>query len=77
MVNVPEIYVPDPVNINPNSIANVEKVLLHIETIRMGADGVPYSRATKLKEKFSWLVLTPGQLHKEMNMLRAYAELAW
>jgi len=35
MVNVPEIYVPDPVNINPNSIANVEKVLLHIETIRM------------------------------------------
>jgi len=34
-VNVPEIYVPDPININPNIIANVEKVLLHIETIRM------------------------------------------
>ena len=34
-VNVPEIYVPDPININPNLIANVERVLLHIETIRM------------------------------------------
>ena len=34
-INVPEIYVPDPININPNLIANVERVLLHIETIRM------------------------------------------
>ncbi|RHZ81220.1 hypothetical protein Glove_122g71 [Diversispora epigaea] len=32
-VNIPEIYIPDPININPNSIANVEKVLSHIETI--------------------------------------------
>ena len=32
-VNIPEIYVPDLININPNSIANIEKVLLHIETI--------------------------------------------
>ncbi|KAF0467586.1 hypothetical protein F8M41_025984 [Gigaspora margarita] len=60
-VNVPEIYISDPVNINPNSVANVEKILSHIE----------------LKEKFPWLVLILGQLHEEMNMLRAYVELNW
>ncbi|RHZ71739.1 hypothetical protein Glove_255g21 [Diversispora epigaea] len=32
-VNVPEIYIPDPININPNSIANVEKILLYIKII--------------------------------------------
>jgi len=87
-VNIPEIYIPDPININPNSIANVEKVLLHIEKISgikdgtrkwiaVACDGVPYHHATKLKEKFPWLVLIPGQLHEEMNMLRAYVELNW
>lgn len=79
-VNIPEIYIPDPININPNSIANVEKVLLHIETISgikdgshkwvaVACDGVPYHHAIKLKEKFPWLVLILGQLHEEMNML--------
>jgi len=87
-VKIPEIYVPDPIEINPNSIANVEKVLFHIETITgikdgtrkwiaVTCDGVPYHHATKLKEKFPWLVLIPGQLHEEMNMLRAYVELNW
>jgi hypothetical protein len=87
-VNIPEIYIPDPININPNSIANVEKVLLHIETISgikdgtrkwlaVACDGVPYSHATKLKEKFPWLVLIPGPLHEEMNMLRSFVELVW
>lgn len=87
-VNVPEIYVPDPININPNSIASVEKVLLHIETlsgikdgirkwIAVTCDGVPYHHATKLREKFPWLVLLPGQLHEEMNMLRSFVELNW
>lgn len=87
-VNIPEIYIPDPININPNSIVNVEKVLLHIETISgikdgsrkwvaVTCDGVPYHHAIKLKEKFPWLVLIPGQLHEEMNMLRAYVELNW
>ena len=87
-VNIPEIYIPDPININPNSIANVEKVLLHIETISgikdgsrkwvaVTCDGVPYHHATKIKDKFPWLVLIPGQLHEKMNMLRAYVELNW
>src|SRR6266540_3126206 len=85
-VNVPEIYISDLININPNSIANVEKVLLHIETItsiRNGTqkwiavvcDGVPYHHTMKIKEKFPWLVLILGQLHEEMNMLRAFVEL--
>jgi hypothetical protein len=87
-VNIPEIYIPDPININPNSIANVEKILLHIEAISgirdgtrkwvaVACDGVPYHYAIKLKEKFPWLVLILGQLHEEMNMLRAYVELNW
>ena len=32
-VNVPEIFIPDPLNVNPNSTANIEKVLSHIENI--------------------------------------------
>jgi len=87
-VNIPEIYISDPININPNSIANIEKVLLHIEKIvgirdgirkwiAVACDGVPYHHAIKLKEKFPWLVLIPGQLHEEMNMLRAFVELNW
>ena len=28
-VNIPDIFVPDPLNVTPSSIANVEKVLLH------------------------------------------------
>ncbi|RIB04668.1 hypothetical protein C2G38_2048245 [Gigaspora rosea] len=87
-VNVPEIYIPDQINLNPNSITNVEQVLLHIEKISgikngirkwvvVVCEGVPYRYATKLKEKFPWLVLIPGQLHEEMNMLSAYVELNW
>jgi len=87
-VKVPDIYIPDPLNINPNSIDNVEKILLHIEKISgikegirkwvaVACDGVPYHHATKIKEKFPWLILVPGQLHEEMNMLRAYVELNW
>ena len=30
-VNVPEIFIPDPLDINPNSTANIENVLYHIE----------------------------------------------
>ncbi|RHZ86518.1 hypothetical protein Glove_50g130 [Diversispora epigaea] len=72
-VNIPEIYIPDPININPNSIANVKKVLSHIKTISsikdgshkwvaVTCDGVPYHHAAKLKEKFPWLVLLPGEI---------------
>ena len=62
-VNTPEIFVPDPLNINPNSSANVEKVLLHIEKmsgvkdgirkwVAVTCDGIPYRHAAKLKEKY-------------------------
>ncbi|KAF0352333.1 hypothetical protein F8M41_015251 [Gigaspora margarita] len=66
-VNIPEIYISDLINLNPNSVANVKQVLLHIEKISgikdkirkwivVVCDGVPYHYATKLKEKFPWLV---------------------
>ncbi|RIB12672.1 hypothetical protein C2G38_2257392 [Gigaspora rosea] len=85
-VDTPDIYISDPINVNPNSIANIEKILLHIEKIsgiRNGTskwvvvtcDGIPYCFAIKLKEKFPWLILVPGQLHEEMNMLHAFVEL--
>ncbi|RIB22253.1 hypothetical protein C2G38_2174373 [Gigaspora rosea] len=56
-VNVPEIFIPDPLNVNPNSTANIEK------------------RISKIKNNYPWLVLIPGQLHEEMNMLRADVDL--
>ena len=82
------MYIPDPLNINPNSKANVEKILQHIKKISgiedgvrkwvvVTCDGIPYHYACKMKEKFPWLILIPGQLHEEMNMLRAYVELNW
>ncbi|RHZ72122.1 hypothetical protein Glove_246g9 [Diversispora epigaea] len=69
-------------------IANIEKVLLHIEKlsgikdrtrkwIAVACDDVPYHYTTKLKDKFPFLVLILGQLHEEMNMLRAFVELNW
>jgi hypothetical protein len=87
-IYIPEIFIPDPLNINPNSIANVEKVLQHIgkiseiqdgtcKWVAVTCDGVPYHHAIKLREKFPWLVLIPGQLHEEMNMLRAFVKLNW
>jgi hypothetical protein len=80
------IFIPDPLNINPNSIINIEKVLFHIEKISgikekqrkwivVVCDGIPYHYATKIKHKFPWLILLPGPLHEEMNMLKAYVEL--
>ena len=43
----------------------------------LGAKIQTEADATKIKEKFPWLILVPGQLHEEMNMLRAYVELNW
>ncbi len=62
-VNTPEIYISDLININPNLIVNVEKVLLHIKMIfgvkngshkwvAITCDGIPYHHAIKFKEKF-------------------------
>ncbi|KAF0484107.1 hypothetical protein F8M41_023090 [Gigaspora margarita] len=66
-VDTPDIYISDPINVNPNSIANIEKFLLHIEKISgiknrtrkwvvVTCDGVPYCFSTKLKEKFPWAI---------------------
>ncbi|CAG8825954.1 39778_t:CDS:2, partial [Gigaspora margarita] len=32
-INIPQIFIPDPKNINPNSVANLKKILDHIEEI--------------------------------------------
>src|SRR5688572_28999039 len=39
-VKVPDIYIPDPLNINPNSIDSVEKILLHIGKISGIKEGI-------------------------------------
>ena len=85
---VPEMYVPDPLPVNPNSVSNIRKILGHIEVITGVAqgvrkwqpvvcDGVPYNLALKIKKDFPWLILIPGALHEEMNMLKAFVELNW
>ena len=33
LILTPQLFVPNPINVNPNSIANVQKVLKHIEEI--------------------------------------------
>ena len=43
----------------------------------MVCDGVPYNLALKIKKDFPWLILIPGALHEEMNMLKAFVELNW
>lgn len=87
-VKVPDIFVPDPVPINPNSINNVCKVLDHIQEISginrqerkwiaVTCDGVPYYHAQKFKKEYPGIILLPGPLHEEMNMLKAFVELNW
>jgi len=87
-VYTPQLYVPDPIAINPNSIANIRKVFEHIEELSgikddsrrwvvVTCDGVPYHRAQTIKKDFPWLILVPGALHEEMNMLKAFVELNW
>src|SRR6266498_2345486 len=83
-----QIFVPDLVGINSNSIANVRKVLEHIEEISeikdsshkwivVTCDGVPYHHIQKIKKDFPWLILIPNALHEEINMLKAFVELNW
>ena len=87
-VYIPQLFVPNPIGVNPNSIANVRTVLEHIREItgiKCGAhkwmavvcDEIPYHHAQKIKQEFPWLVLIPGTLHEEMNMLKAFVELNW
>ncbi|KAF0412364.1 hypothetical protein F8M41_007935 [Gigaspora margarita] len=62
-IKIPDLYIPDPIPINPNSLANIQKVLEHIEVISgiksrkrkwlpVVYDGVPYNQALKLKKNF-------------------------
>lgn len=87
-VEVPEIFIPDPLPLNPNSIENVRKVLEHIQEISginkgkrkwipVVCDGIPYNYAQKIKEDYPRILLIPGQLHEEMNMLKSFVELNW
>ncbi|KAF0516133.1 hypothetical protein F8M41_017150 [Gigaspora margarita] len=65
---IPEMYVPDPLEFNPNSIENVKKVLENIQNITeinqkkqkwlpVTCNGVPYTLAQKIKKDFPWLIL--------------------
>ena len=85
---MPDIFVPDPISVNPNSIDNVRKVLDHIQEISginrqerkwiaVTCDGVPYHHARKFKKEYPGIILLPGPLHEEMNMLKAFVELNW
>jgi len=87
-VNTPHIFIPDPLLLNPNSIANVRKVLDHIQEISginkqerkwiaVVCDGVPYHHAQTIKKEYPGIILLPGALHEEMNMLKAFVELNW
>lgn len=87
-VKVPRMLIPDPLPINPNSINNVHMVLDHIQRISgikkgerkwiaVTCDGVPYNYAQKLKKDFPGIILIPGPLHEEMNMLKSFVELNW
>ena len=85
-VKVPDIFVPDPLPLNPNSIENVHKVLEHIKEISginkkerkqiaVICDGVPYNYAQKIKKDFPEILLISGPLHEEINMLKAFVKL--
>jgi len=87
-VYTPQLFVPDPIGINPNSTSNIRKVFEHIEELSgvkdgtrkwvvVTCDGIPYHRAQTIKKDFPWLILIPGALHEEMNMLKSFVELNW
>ncbi|RIB03900.1 hypothetical protein C2G38_2286020 [Gigaspora rosea] len=87
-VKIPDILVPDPLPINPNSVENIRKVFDHIQNISginsgnrkwivVVCDGLPYHYAQKFKNEYPSIILLPGPLHEEMNMLKAFVELNW
>ncbi|CAG8462429.1 19922_t:CDS:2 [Racocetra persica] len=82
-VIVPEMHVPDPLECNSNSINNIKKVLEYIQSITrinqearkwlpVTCDDIPYNLVQKIKNNFLWLILIPGALHEEINMLKAF-----
>ncbi|RIB13556.1 hypothetical protein C2G38_2197538 [Gigaspora rosea] len=67
-INIPEILVPDPLSINPNSIDNIRKILDHIQEISgiskgtqkwivVVCDRVPYNYTQKFKNNYPGIIL--------------------
>ena len=87
-INVPDILVSDPIPINPNSIKNVQKVIEHIKEISginkgewkwiaVVCDRILYHYTQKFKHDYPEILLIPGPLHEEMNILKSFVELNW
>lgn len=85
-VYAPQLFVPDPIGINPNSTSNIRKVLEHIEDLSrvkdgshkwivVTCDGVPYHRTQKIKKDFPWLILIPGALHEEIIYVKSICRI--
>ncbi|CAG8451077.1 5489_t:CDS:10, partial [Scutellospora calospora] len=88
---VPEMHVPDPLGLNPNSINNVKKVLEHIQNItKINKDGrkwllvicdeVPYHLAQKIKKDFPWAIdikqFAIRQRYRTENQLKFFKKCA-
>jgi hypothetical protein len=89
-VNVYEFTMGRPVPVNPNSYATIKTCLASIKTTTgsgpkrfaiLVCDGAPYIMISKLLEdspaEYDWVVLVPGLLHEEMNMVKALVEFYW
>ncbi|CAG8790199.1 22370_t:CDS:2, partial [Gigaspora margarita] len=85
-VKIPDILVSDPLPINPNSVENICKVFNHIQDISrinsgnqkwivVVCDGLLYHYAQKFKNEYPSIILLPGPLYEEINMLKAFVEL--
>ncbi|CAG8744197.1 8201_t:CDS:2, partial [Racocetra persica] len=87
-VKIPDVFVPDSLPINPNSVDNVRKIFDYIQNISrvnngnqrwivVVCDRLPYHYAQKFKSEYSRIILLPGPLHEKINMLKAFVELNW
>ena len=84
-----KVQMAEPVMLNPNSYANVGKVLRYVKmqaitgnrhwTI-VGSDGNPYVLGQRLrdeKDDLKYLLLMPGPGHFEINMVKVLFKLLW
>ncbi|CAG8857011.1 33586_t:CDS:1, partial [Gigaspora margarita] len=69
-VKIPDVLVPDPLPINPNSVDNVRKIFDHIQNISgvnngnrrwivVVCDRLPYHYAQKFKSEYPRIILLP------------------
>lgn len=81
-----QIFVSNLLEINPNSIANVQKVFKHIDEISeikynrqkwiiVICNSVLYYHIQKIKKNFFWFILISDALHKEINILKTFIKL--